>query len=195
MAYVPTQAFVHGEKQPAIPNTALGICVFTMRSRRQCVADALRRLRHVCHVAMKSKTTSSTRIRRGDGANGRPQHQRRTRLMASFDYDVIVIGSGFGGSVAALRATEEGLPVGVMEAGRRWKTKTFRRPTGISSTTCGSLQQKLRHPKDRVPGRCAHPLWCRRGGGSHVYGIRCKRPSEAVLRPPGWAGITDWPTN
>ena len=40
--------------------------------------------------------------------------------MASFDYDVIIIGSGFGGSVAALRAAEKGYRVGVMESGRRW---------------------------------------------------------------------------
>ena len=38
-----------------------------------------------------------------------------------FDYDVIVIGSGFGGSVAALRATEKGYRVGVMESGKRWR--------------------------------------------------------------------------
>ncbi len=37
--------------------------------------------------------------------------------MASFDYDVVIIGSGFGGSVAALRAAEKGYRVGVMEAG------------------------------------------------------------------------------
>jgi choline dehydrogenase-like flavoprotein len=36
------------------------------------------------------------------------------------DYDVIVIGSDFGGSVAALRAVEKGYRVGVLEAGRRW---------------------------------------------------------------------------
>ena len=41
--------------------------------------------------------------------------------MAGFDYDVIIIGSGFGGSVAALRAAEKGYRVGIMEAGRRWK--------------------------------------------------------------------------
>ena len=40
--------------------------------------------------------------------------------MASFDYDVVIIGSGFGGSVAALRAAEKGYRVGVMESGRRW---------------------------------------------------------------------------
>jgi choline dehydrogenase-like flavoprotein len=38
----------------------------------------------------------------------------------NFDFDVIVIGSGFGGSVAALRATEKGARVGVMESGKRW---------------------------------------------------------------------------
>jgi choline dehydrogenase-like flavoprotein len=41
--------------------------------------------------------------------------------MASFDYDAVVIGSGFGGHVAALRAAEKGYRVGVMESGKRWK--------------------------------------------------------------------------
>ena len=36
------------------------------------------------------------------------------------DYDVVVVGSGFGGSVAALRLTEKGYRVGVLEAGRRF---------------------------------------------------------------------------
>ena len=40
--------------------------------------------------------------------------------MAGFDYDVLIIGSGFGGSVAALRAAEKGYRVAVMEAGPRW---------------------------------------------------------------------------
>jgi cholesterol oxidase len=40
--------------------------------------------------------------------------------MASFDYDVVIIGSGFGGSVAAMRAAEKGYRVGVMESGPRW---------------------------------------------------------------------------
>ena len=40
--------------------------------------------------------------------------------MSIFDYDVLVIGSGFGGSVAALRLAEKGYRVGVVEAGRRF---------------------------------------------------------------------------
>ena len=41
------------------------------------------------------------------------------------DFDVVVIGSGFGGSVAALRLTEKGYRVAVIEAGRRFKDKDF----------------------------------------------------------------------
>ena len=43
------------------------------------------------------------------------------------DYDVLVVGSGFGGSVAALRLTEKGYRVGVLEAGRRFAPEDFAR--------------------------------------------------------------------
>ena len=36
------------------------------------------------------------------------------------DYDVLIIGSGFGGSISALRLTEKGYRVGVLEAGPRY---------------------------------------------------------------------------
>ena len=41
------------------------------------------------------------------------------------DYDIIVVGSGFGGSVTALRLTEKGYRVGVLEAGRRYTPETL----------------------------------------------------------------------
>ena len=44
-----------------------------------------------------------------------------------YDYDVLVIGSGFGGSVAALRLTEKGYRVGVLEAGRRFEYADYPR--------------------------------------------------------------------
>ena len=49
------------------------------------------------------------------------------RSTAPHDYDVLVIGSGFGGSVTALRLTEKGYRVGVLEAGRRFEDADFPR--------------------------------------------------------------------
>jgi cholesterol oxidase len=58
-----------------------------------------------------------------------------------FDYDVLVIGSGFGGSVSALRLTEKGYRVGVLEAGRRWNVddlpKSCRSPVGTCARRSG----------------------------------------------------------
>ena len=42
-----------------------------------------------------------------------------------YDYDYIIIGSGFGGSVSALRLTEKGYKVLVIEKGKRWKPEDF----------------------------------------------------------------------
>ena len=46
------------------------------------------------------------------------------------DYDVIVIGSGFGGSVTALRLREKGYGVGVLEQGARWRPEDYP-PDGV----------------------------------------------------------------
>jgi cholesterol oxidase len=43
----------------------------------------------------------------------------------TFDYDYIVIGSGFGGSVSALRLAEKGYSVCVIERGRRWRNDDY----------------------------------------------------------------------
>ena len=45
--------------------------------------------------------------------------------VSSADYDVIVIGSGFGGSVSALRLSEKGYRVGVLEKGARWRPEDY----------------------------------------------------------------------
>ena len=47
----------------------------------------------------------------------------------NFDYDWLVIGSGFGGSVSALRLAEKGYSVGVLECGRRFADDDFAQHT------------------------------------------------------------------
>ena len=42
-----------------------------------------------------------------------------------YDYDFIVIGSGFGGSVSALRLAEKGYRVAILEKGKRWRKEDF----------------------------------------------------------------------
>ena len=113
--------------------------------------------------------------------------------MASFDYDVVIIGSGFGGSVAALRAAEKGYRVGVMEAGRRWQDEDIPK-------TNWDLKHYLWFPAAELYGiqrieylddaliLCGAGV----GGGSHVYGNTLYVPPKQFFNSPGWAGITDW---
>jgi cholesterol oxidase len=113
--------------------------------------------------------------------------------LARFDYDVVIIGSGFGGSVAALRAAEKGYHVGVMEAGRRWNDEDIPK-------TNWDLKHYLWFPAAELYGiqrieylddvliLCGAGV----GGGSHVYGNTLYVPPKQFFDAPGWAGITDW---
>jgi cholesterol oxidase len=62
------------------------------------------------------------------------------RKLDGFDFDYIVIGSGFGGSVSALRLAEKGYSVTVLEKGKRWQKRISPRPTGTSKRICGCLR-------------------------------------------------------
>lgn len=113
--------------------------------------------------------------------------------MVSFDYDVVIIGSGFGGSVAALRAAEKGYRVAVMEAGRRWKDEDIPK-------TQWDLPHFLWFPAAEMYGiqRIEYLddvlilSGAGVGGGSHVYGNTLYVPPKRFFDAPEWAGITDW---
>ena len=45
--------------------------------------------------------------------------------MNKYDYDYIIVGSGFGGSVSAMRLSQKGYKVAVIESGKRWKSEDF----------------------------------------------------------------------
>jgi cholesterol oxidase len=112
---------------------------------------------------------------------------------ARSDYDVVVIGSGFGGSVAALRLVEKGYRVAVLEAGRRFADDEF-------AKTSWDLRRFLWAPRLGCFGiQRIHLLrnvlilaGAGVGGGSLVYANTLYRPLKRFYTDPQWAHITDW---
>ena len=110
-------------------------------------------------------------------------------------YDVVVIGSGFGGSVAALRLSEKGYRVGVLEAGRRYGPQDFPRTNWRLHRFLWFPRLGLRGPQRITLLRDALVLSASGvGGGSLVYGNALCEPLEAFWSDPQWSGITDWRT-
>src|SRR5699024_9192116 len=90
------------------------------------------------------------------------------------DYDVVIVWSGFGGSVAALRLSEKGYRVAVLEAGRRFSDEDFAARHGICVTTCGSSSSDDMAFSEYT---CSPTSWCWRApgsaGGHWCTPIRC----------------------
>jgi len=113
--------------------------------------------------------------------------------MTQFDYDVLVIGSGFGGSVSALRLTEKGYRVGVLEMGRRfadhelprtsWRLRDYLFAPALGCT--GILRITPLKEALILSGAGV-------GGGSLVYANTLYEPPDAFYADPQWSHITDW---
>ncbi|GAB2924750.1 GMC family oxidoreductase [Micromonospora polyrhachis] len=115
-------------------------------------------------------------------------------------FDVVVIGSGFGGSVAALRAAEKGYSVAVIEAGRRFTDDEFpktswrlRRFLWAPKLGCHGIQRitLLRSATRREAGVLVLS-GAGVGGGSLVYGNTLYEPLPDFYADPQWRDITDW---
>lgn len=110
-----------------------------------------------------------------------------------FDYDVLVVGSGFGGSVAALRLTEKGYRVGVMEAGRRFTDEQL-------PSSNWDVRKYLWAPWARCFGIMRITLLkdvliasgTGVGGGSLVYANTLYEPLDPFYRDRQWAHLADW---
>ncbi|WP_433192010.1 FAD-dependent oxidoreductase [Nocardia sp. CA-107356] len=108
-------------------------------------------------------------------------------------YDVLVIGSGFGGSVTALRLTEKGYRVGVLETGRRFADDEFaenswhlREYLWAPKLGCFGIQRMtLLNDTFIMSGSGV-------GGGSLVYANTLYEAPDTFYRDGQWAHITDW---
>lgn len=111
----------------------------------------------------------------------------------TFDYDYIIIGSGFGGSVSALRLAEKGYRVLVLEKGKRLGAKDFPRRNW-------NVKKWFWLPALRFFG-FFKLTWFRHitilsgvgvGGGSLVYANTLPVPKESFFRAASWSHLADW---
>jgi cholesterol oxidase len=109
------------------------------------------------------------------------------------DFDWLVIGSGFGGSVSALRLSEKGYRVGVLECGRRFEDGDLPRSTW-------DLRRYFYAPRMGLHGIFRLSTFkdvsvvsgAGVGGGSLGYANTLYVPPRAFFGDPQWAGLGDW---
>ena len=109
-----------------------------------------------------------------------------------FDFDQVVVGSGFGGSVSALRLTEKGNRVLVLEKGRRREDKDYPETTWDTKNSIwnpalnmqGSVQVSYTSKATILHGIGV-------GGGSQVYANVHFVPEKSVFDLPAWTRIHD----
>ncbi len=119
----------------------------------------------------------------GEMANQEPQ----------FDFDFIVIGSGFGGSVSAHRLTQKGYRVAVMEMGRRWSPDDLPR-------TSWSLHRWFWRPKLGLRGFFNMRFFrhvtilhgCAVGGGSITFASTLLPAPDKVWDNESWRDLAPW---
>lgn len=110
-----------------------------------------------------------------------------SELSSEFDFDQVVIGSGFGGSCSALRLTEKGYKVLVLEKGKRWKDSDF-------PSTNWNFKKYLWAPKLGLTGPWQMSFTRKVvalhgsgvGGGSLIYANTHYIPQKTIFESEQW---------
>lgn len=109
------------------------------------------------------------------------------------EFDFIIIGSGFGGSVSALRLAEKGYRVAVLEQGRRWTPKSLPSSNWDTARWIHRPRLGLRGFFNMQFFRHVVVLHGNAvGGGSITYGNTLLVPPDRVWQEGTWAGLADW---
>jgi cholesterol oxidase len=110
-------------------------------------------------------------------------------------FDFVVIGSGFGGSVSAMRLTEKGYRVLVLERGKRFRDQDFPKTNWnifkflwLPALRCFGIME-LTTLKGVLALRGSGV-----GGGSLVYANVLMKPSDKLFEVPAWRDLADWKT-
>jgi cholesterol oxidase len=120
--------------------------------------------------------------------------QRDETHTTGFDTDWVVVGSGFGGSVSALRLAEKGYSVTVLERGEHFRGKAD------MPTSSWDVRRYLYAPRLGLRGLFRMTLFkdmfvmsgAGVGGGSLVYAMTLYTPPERFFDDPQWASLADW---
>jgi cholesterol oxidase len=113
--------------------------------------------------------------------------------MSQYDYDWVVVGSGFGGSVSALRLSEKGYKVAVLECGRRFEDKDFPKSTWDLRRYFWAPRLGLRGIFRLSPMKDVAILsGSGVGGGSLGYANTLYVPPSKFFKDPQWADLADW---
>jgi cholesterol oxidase len=108
-------------------------------------------------------------------------------------FDYVIIGSGFGGSVSAMRLAEKGYSVLVLERGKRYEDKDFPK-------TNWNIWKYLWAPTLRCYGIMQFSFFRNIlalhgdgvGGGSLMYANVLMRPNDEMFKNPTWQHLQDW---
>lgn len=111
---------------------------------------------------------------------------------AAHDFDWVVIGSGFGGSVAALRLAEKGYRVAVIERGRRYEDRDLPASTADPRYTWAPKRGHYGIMRGILFRHVVTASQTGVGGGSLMYGGVLFRAQRGFYDDPQWRGLAPW---